>query len=104
VNKRISNIWFTGCGGCTHTFLDLGETLFTLIEKGAEFVYYPLLIDKREFEEIDIAFVEGGIRTRDEERTLRKLRKKASTLVACGMCAIDGGVSSLESILIERDL
>jgi len=104
LKNKISNIWFTGCGGCTHTFLDLGEGLFSLMDKGVEFVYYPLLIDKREFEEIDIAFVEGGIRRKDEERTLRKLRKKATTLVACGMCAVDGGVSSLGNLYSIKEL
>jgi F420-non-reducing hydrogenase small subunit len=104
LKKRISNIWFTGCGGCTHTFLDLGEKLFSLMDRGVDFVYYPMLIDKKEFEEIDIAFVEGGIRSKDEERTLRKLRKKASTLVACGMCAVDGGVSSLGNLYSLKEL
>lgn len=104
MKKRISNIWFTGCGGCTHNFLDLGEDLFSLIGRGTEFVYSPLLIDRREFEEIDIAFVEGGIRGKDEERTLRKLRKKSSTLLACGMCAVDGGVSSLGNLYSLKEL
>ena len=104
MKKRISNIWFTGCGGCTHTFLDLGEDLFSLIDKGVEFVYNPLLIDERQFKEIDIAFVEGGIRRKDEERSLRELRKKTSILVACGMCAVDGGVSSLGNLYSLKEL
>ncbi len=104
MKKRISNIWFTGCGGCTHTFLDLGEDLFSLMEKGVEFVYNPLLIDKRQFKEIDIAFVEGGIRRKDEERALRELRRKAAVLVACGMCAVDGGVSSLGNLYSLKEL
>jgi sulfhydrogenase subunit delta len=45
---------------------------------------------------LDLALVEGSVGTEHEELMLRKIRERASVLVACGTCACFGGVAASE--------
>lgn len=93
-----------GCSGCTISVLDLHEALLDLVEK-ADIVYSPVIMDAKEPPEgIDIAFVTGAVRNEENEARLRRLRKRAKTLIAFGTCACYGGVSGLSMLGKQEDL
>ena len=91
-----------GCSGCTIAVLDLHESLLNVLEH-AEIVYSPVVMDVKEpAEGIDIAFVTGAVRNKENEERLHMLRKRSKTLVALGTCACYGGISGL-SMLSSRE-
>lgn len=55
-------------------------------------------MDLREIQHVDLAIVEGGIRTEEDEEIIREVRAKADTLLALGICATHGGVTSLGNV------
>ncbi|MBX6424032.1 hypothetical protein [Thermosulfurimonas sp. F29] len=84
------------CGGCDLRFFleDLPEWLLHQLEV----VYWPELGVTEAPERtihIDIALVCGAIRTPEQERTVRTLRRRARSLVAVGACALYGGIPGL---------
>jgi F420-non-reducing hydrogenase small subunit len=79
-----------GCSGCTIAVLDLHEAILDVIEK-AEIVYSPVIMDVKEPPpDIDIAFVTGAVRNRENEERLRTIRAHAKKIVALGTCACYG--------------
>ena len=58
----------------------------------------------KEIPRVDLAIVEGGVRTEDDEELVREVRAKSRILVALGICATHGGVTSLGNILSVRKL
>ncbi|WP_202319843.1 NADH-quinone oxidoreductase subunit B family protein [Archaeoglobus neptunius] len=87
-----------GCSGCELSLLDLGDRLadlnFRVIWAS------PTLGDGKygRIPEVDIAFVEGGVRLDEQERIVRELRRKSDVLVAFGICAACGGVPGLANL------
>lgn len=63
-----------------------------------DIVYSPTFIDVREIPEVDLAIVEGGVRTEADENLIRQVRAKSKTLVALGICATHGGITSLGNL------
>jgi F420-non-reducing hydrogenase small subunit len=93
-----------GCSGCTIAVLDLHEAILDVIEK-AEIVYSPVIMDVKEPPpDIDIAFVTGAVRNRENEERLRTIRAHAKKIVALGTCACYGGVSGLSMLSSNEDL
>lgn len=67
-------------------------------------IYSPTFIDKKEIPRVDLAIVEGGVRTEEDEELLREMRAKSNILVALGICATHGGVTSLGNVSSVRKL
>ena len=90
----------TGCEGCRHEVVNLGERLLQALEDlNIELAYEPLLGLSAERSEYDIVFVEGAVMSEAEVRRLREVREKAKVLVAMGTCASLGGVASAYEVL-----
>lgn len=85
----------TCCAGCFLSFLSGGEDLHNFLTKDVEVVYSPTFVDTREISRVDLAIVEGGVRTEADEELLREIRAKSTILVALGICATHGGITSL---------
>lgn len=100
---RICTLSLTCCAGCLSSLINAGEDLFNVLE-GVEVVFSPTFMDTKEIQRVDIAVVEGGVRTVDDEELIREMRAKTDTLVALGMCATHGGVTSLGNILSLKSL
>jgi sulfhydrogenase subunit delta len=88
---------FSSCDGCQLAFLNAGEDLLTLAG----------LVDIRHFLEagaadedaqVDIAFVEGSISTRDEMERIRRVRANSRFVVTLGACATAGGLQALRNL------
>lgn len=69
-----------------------------------EMVYSPTFVDLKEIPKVDLAIVEGGVRTEDDEKSIREVRAKSRILVALGICATHGGITSLGNTVSVRKL
>jgi sulfhydrogenase subunit delta len=94
----------TGCAGDQLVVLNCEDQLLGLVE----------LIDIRDFLtassdndhdcHLDIAFVEGSVSSKRDEKRLRRIRARADTLVALGTCAVWGGIPAMDRDVDRRVL
>lgn len=86
----------TGCAGDQLIILNCEDELLGLLE----------LLDVRDFVmassqidddcDLDVAFVEGAVVSREDERRLRRIRERSRLLVAIGTCAVWGGIPVMD--------
>ena len=111
---RLAQEWFTICGGCEVTILDVGEPLLDILPK-LEIVHMPVIMDHKlfgqtgeksemEVPEADIGIISGGIRTEENKHLAKEMRKKVKTLIAMGSCACYGGIPALANLSTVEDL
>ena len=86
------------CAGCVSSLLDTHEAFLEVLSEDLEVVYSPTFIDLREIPNVDLAIVEGGVRTEEELGLVREIRAKSRMLVALGLCATHGGITSLGNV------
>ncbi|MGQ9506764.1 MAG: F420-nonreducing hydrogenase [Candidatus Bathycorpusculaceae bacterium] len=101
---KVNIISLTCCAGCVSSLLNAGDALFEILLGDFEIVYSPTFIDLKEVSEVDLAIVEGGVRTTDDEKLIREIRAKCKILVALGICATHGGITSLGNTLSVKKL
>lgn len=86
---------FACCEGCQLQIANLEENVIQLAD----------LVDIVEFREVltgkadayDIAFVEGSLTRKEDEKRLKDIRKRSKLLVAYGQCAVTGGINRLKN-------
>ncbi len=111
---RLAQEWFTICGGCEVTILDVGEPLLDILPK-LEIVHMPVLMDHKvygqtgekteiEIPEADVGIITGGIRNEEHRRLAQEMRKKSKTLIAMGSCACYGGVPALANLSTVEEI
>jgi len=101
---KVNIISLACCAGCVSSFLNAGDALLEVLSGDFEIVYSPTFVDLKEISRVDLAIVEGGVRTEDDEELVREVRAKSRILVALGICATHGGVTSLGNILSVKKL
>jgi F420-non-reducing hydrogenase small subunit len=96
------------CGGCEEAVVDLAEGVLDVVA-AVDIVFWPVALDfKRKDVEamadgsLAAAFVNGAVRSTEQEEMVRLLRRKAQVLVAFGSCAQLGGIPGLAN-LADRD-
>lgn len=102
--------WCASCGGCEETVLDLNEKILEVVDK-VDIVFWPVALDfkRKDIEamkegEIDVAFINGAIRTSEQEEMAKLLREKAKFVVAFGACAQLGGIPGLANFWVRSDI
>ncbi len=88
---RIAVFDFTCCEGCELQLANKEETLVDFLSL-VEIVNFREVSSDRS-DEYDIALIEGAISRKDEVERLKKIRERATVLVALGTCACFGGVN-----------
>ncbi len=101
---KVNIISLTCCAGCVSSLLNAGEALLEILSGDFEIVYSPTFVDLREIPKVDLAIVEGGVRTLEDEELIREVRAKSRILVALGICATHGGITSLGNIISLKKL
>jgi F420-non-reducing hydrogenase small subunit len=98
---KIAFYWAASCGGCEVAVLDVNEKILDIVA-AADIVFWPVAMDIKYKDveampdkSIDACFFNGAIRTEENEKIAKLLRKKSKILVAFGSCANDGCVKSL---------
>lgn len=101
---KIAFYWAASCGGCEIAVLDINEKILDVVAK-ADIVFWPVAIDVKYKDveampdkSIDACFFNGAIRTQENEKMAKLLRKKSKILVAFGSCACDGCVKGLANL------
>lgn len=102
--------WAASCGGCEIAVLDINEKILEVVEL-ADVVFWPVAMDIKYKDvenmpdkSIDVCFFNGAIRTEENERMAKVLRKKAKTLIAFGSCACQGGIPGLANISDRKEI
>jgi F420-non-reducing hydrogenase small subunit len=101
---KVSVVSLTCCAGCVCSFLNAGEAFLEILSEDFEIVYSPTFVDLKEVPNVDLAIVEGGVRTKEDERLIREVRAKSRILVALGICATHGGITSLGNMVSAKKL
>jgi len=98
---KVAFYWCASCGGCEEAVVDLAEDLLTVAE-AVDIVFWPVALDfkKKDVEAMEdgsiaVSFINGAIRTAEQEEMVHLLRRKSGLVVAFGSCAHLGGIPGL---------
>ncbi len=92
---RVAIFDFACCEGCQLQIVNMEEEILDLISLVDPVTWREAMTE--ESEEYDIALIEGSITRPEDEERLKKIREKATILVALGACATIGGVNKLKN-------
>ena len=98
---KVAFYWCASCGGCEEAIVDLNEDILKVVEL-VDIVFWPCAMDFKyqdvrdmKDNEITVAFINGAIRTDEQEEMVHLLRKKAQLVIAFGSCSHLGGIPGL---------
>ncbi len=98
---KVAFYWTASCGGCEEAIVDLNEAILDVVE-AVEIVFWPVALDfkRRDVEsmadgELAVSFINGAVRTSEQEEMTKLLRQKSGLVVAFETCAYLGGVPGL---------
>ncbi len=94
---RVAVHKFASCDGCQLAFLNAGEALLALSER-VDFVHFAELGPVDPEAEVDVAFIEGSVCTREERDRLQRIRAHSHFLISLGACATAGGLQALRNL------
>ncbi len=102
--------WAASCGGCEIAVLDINEKILDVVQI-ADIVFWPVAMDIKYKDVknmpdkyIDVCFFNGAIRTEENEKMAKLLRKKSKTLIAYGSCSYMGGIPGLANIANRKEV
>ncbi|HVU33494.1 MAG TPA: oxidoreductase [Opitutaceae bacterium] len=98
---KVAFYWCASCGGCEEAVVDLAEGILGVLD-AVEIVFWPVALDFKKHDvealadgELAATFLNGAIRTSEQEEMARLLRRKSRHLIAYGACAQLGGIPGL---------
>lgn len=101
---QVAFYWCASCGGCEEAVVDLAEDILGVVD-AVDIVLWPVALDfkRKDLEarpdgSIAAAFLNGAIRTSEQEEMAVLLRQKAQVLIAFGACAHLGGIPALANL------
>lgn len=107
---KIALYWCASCGGCEETVVDLAERVLDLAGL-VDIVFWPVALDYKlsdvealDDKSIDVALINGGVRTTENERVVRILREKAKYVIAFGACSSWGGIPGLANLSSREEI
>ncbi|MGC8792366.1 MAG: oxidoreductase [Bryobacteraceae bacterium] len=107
MKPKVVFYWCASCGGCEEAVVDLAEKVLD-VTTAVDIVFWPVALDFKRADveampdgSIAAAFINGAIRTSEQEEMARLLRRKAQVVIAFGACAQTGGIPGLAN-LCER--
>jgi F420-non-reducing hydrogenase small subunit len=92
------------CGGCEIALADLGIPLLKLLDKQLDLVYAPILASAIDYDQADVTFVIGTIRSKHDLERVQSARKKSKILVSFGTCPSTGGLIGLGNLSTNEEL
>ena len=101
---QVAFYWSASCGGCEEAVVDLAEDILGVVE-AVDITFWPVALDFKRADlearpdgSIAAAFLNGAIRTSEQEEMARLFRRKAQLLIAFGACAQLGGIPALGNL------
>ncbi|HUL44858.1 MAG TPA: oxidoreductase [Bacteroidota bacterium] len=105
---KLALYWAASCGGCEVAVLDIEEKILD-VAAHFEIVLWPCAMDFKYADvermndgDIDLCLFNGSIRTAENERLAKLLRKKSKVLVAFGSCAQEGCIPGLANLTTKE--
>jgi F420-non-reducing hydrogenase small subunit len=102
--------WCASCGGCEEAVVDLAEDILKVVD-AVDIRFWPVAMDfKRSDVEamqdksIAVSFINGAIRTEEQEEMVNLLRKKSQIVIAFGACAHLGGIPGLANVSNRKEI
>ncbi len=107
---QLAFYWAGSCGGCEISLLEIGDRILKVVEL-ADLVFCPCLVDTKYKDveampdgALDVSFINGCIRSSENEHAVKMLRKKSKIVVAYGACSCDGGIPALANLYTLKDV
>lgn len=107
---KVAFYWNASCGGCEEAVVDLAEDILKVVE-AVDIVFWPVALDfkKQDVEtmadgEITVSFINGAIRTEEQEEMVKLLRKKSQLVIAFGSCSHLGGIPGLANFYSKEEI
>jgi len=107
---KIAFYWCASCGGCEEAVVDLGARVLDVVA-AVDIVFWPCALDfkVRDLEAmpdgaVAVAFVNGAIRTDEQEHMATLLRRKAACVIAFGACSTHGGIPALANLTCKEQI
>jgi F420-non-reducing hydrogenase small subunit len=101
---KIALYWCASCGGCDETVVDLEEAVLDVVA-AVDIVFWPCAMDFKYSDvealadkELAVSFINGAIRSAEQEHCAKLLRRKSAAVVAFGSCACMGGIPALANL------
>ncbi len=101
---KVAFYWCASCGGCEEAVVDLAEAILDVVA-AVDIVFWPVALDfKRKDVEamadgaILATFLNGAIRTTEQEEMAHLMRRKSQLLIAFGACSHLGGIPGLANL------
>jgi sulfhydrogenase subunit delta len=104
MQKKLKIGWFSFCccEDSTIIFTELLNEHYKEWKKLIEFKSMLVLQKKEDLSDIDVAFVEGAITSKEQEEKLKNIRKISKKLIAIGACAVVGMPSGQRNTFDEK--
>lgn len=107
---KIAFYWCASCGGCEEAVVDLAEVVLDVVEK-VDIAFWPVALDFKRSDvealadgELAASFVNGAIRTSEQQEMVELLRRKSGAIVAFGACAWLGGIPGLANLSTRESI
>lgn len=102
--------WCASCGGCEESVVDLAEDILKVVD-AVEFRLFPVAMDFK-YSDVEalpdkglaVSFINGAIRTEEQEHLAKLLRQKSQLIVAYGACAHLGGIPGLANVANRKEI
>lgn len=105
---KVGFYWCASCGGCEEAVVDLAEKILDVVG-AVDIVFWPVALDfKRSDVEampnnnMAVCFINGAIRSSEQQEMVELLREKSQLVVAFGSCAQLGGIPGLANMFRRR--
>ena len=110
MKPKVAFYWCASCGGCEEAVVDLAESILDVVA-AVDIVLWPVALDFKRADieamadgEIAAAFVNGAIRSTEQEEWAHLIRRKSKVVVAFGACAQLGGIPGLANLSDRKGL
>jgi len=101
---KVAFYWCASCGGCEEAVVDLAEKILDVVA-AVDIVFWPVALDfkRSDVEAMDdgailACFINGAVRTTEQEEMVRLLRRKSQVMIAFGSCSHLGGIPGLANL------
>ncbi|HLE09825.1 MAG: oxidoreductase [Bdellovibrionales bacterium RIFOXYD12_FULL_39_22] len=107
---KVTFYWCASCGGCEETVVDLAEGVLDVVA-AVDIVLWPVALDFK-YKDIEamadksiaVSFINGAVRTSEQEHICKLLRQKSQLVVSFGSCAGSGGIPALANLTNKQDI
>ena len=107
---KIAFYWCASCGGCEEAVVDLAEEILDVVA-AVDIVFWPVALDfkRHDVEQMSdgsilATFLNGAVRTSEQEEMAELLRRKSKLLVAFGSCSHLGGIPGLANLFTRESI